>query len=74
MSLLDMKAGVVEVPLSDKELRVLDDICQKQDMSRVAVLRQSLRVYQLVKETPGAIEAIDRLRPNLGPVGCMGDE
>lgn len=74
MSLLSLKAGVIEVTLSDKELRCLDELCAEQDMSRIAVLRQALRVYQLVKKTPGGIEAINALRPNLGIGGCMGDD
>lgn len=74
MSILNTKVGIVGVPLDDKELRVLDEICKRQDMSRVAVMRQALRIYQLVKETPGGIEAINALRPDLGPGGCMGDD
>lgn len=34
--------------LTDTEMRVLQDLCDKKDLSKTAVLRQALRLYQLV--------------------------
>ena len=35
--------------LTDAEMRVLDELCDKKDLSKTAVLRQALRLYQLVE-------------------------
>jgi predicted transcriptional regulator len=35
--------------LTDAEMRVLDDLCEKKDLSKTAVLRQALRLYQLIE-------------------------
>lgn len=35
--------------LTDAEMRVLDELCEKKDLSKTAVLRQALRLYQLVE-------------------------
>lgn len=34
--------------LTDTEMQVLQDLCDKKDLSKTAVLRQALRLYQLV--------------------------
>ena len=34
--------------LTDAEMRVLEELSQQKDMSKTAVLRQALRLYQLV--------------------------
>jgi hypothetical protein len=35
--------------LTDAEMAVLEDFSQKKDMSKTAVMRQALRLYQLVE-------------------------
>lgn len=35
--------------LTDAEMRALEDLCERKDMSKTAVLRQALRLYQLVE-------------------------
>lgn len=35
--------------LTDAEMQVLDELCEKKDLSKTAVLRQALRLYQLVE-------------------------
>lgn len=35
--------------LTDAEMRVLEDLCAKKDLSKTALLRQALRLYQLVE-------------------------
>jgi hypothetical protein len=35
--------------LTEAEMSVLEDLCTKKDMSKTAVLRQALRLYQLVE-------------------------
>jgi predicted transcriptional regulator len=34
--------------LTDKEMRVLDELARQKDLSKTALLRQALRLYQLV--------------------------
>lgn len=34
--------------LTDMEMSVLEDLCAKKDLSKTAVLRQALRLYQLI--------------------------
>ncbi len=34
--------------LTDAEMRVLEELCVRKDLSKTAVLRQALRLYQLV--------------------------
>ena len=40
--------------LTDAEMRVLEDMCAKKDLSKTSLLRQALRLYQLVE---GRLEA-----------------
>jgi predicted transcriptional regulator len=35
--------------LTDAEMRVLEELCKKKDLSKTALLRQALRLYQLVE-------------------------
>lgn len=35
--------------LTDAEMQVLNGLCEKKDLSKTAVLRQALRLYQLVE-------------------------
>lgn len=35
--------------LTDAEMRVLEDLCDKKDLSKTALLRQALRLYQVVE-------------------------
>lgn len=35
--------------LTDAEMRALDELCVKKDLSKTAVLRQALRLYQLIE-------------------------
>lgn len=35
--------------LSEAEMRVLDDLALKKDLSKTAVIRQALRLYQMVE-------------------------
>ena len=34
--------------LTDAEMQVLEDLCKKKDLSKTAVIRQALKLYQLV--------------------------
>ena len=43
----DNKNPVI-VNLSDRELKVLEEMCQKKDMSKSAVMRHALRIFQIV--------------------------
>jgi len=36
--------------LTDAEMTVLEELCEKKDLSKTAVLRQALRLYQMVDE------------------------
>jgi predicted transcriptional regulator len=36
------------VNLSDAEMQALEEICEQKDLSKTAVVRQALRLYQLV--------------------------
>jgi hypothetical protein len=35
--------------LTDAEMRVLEDLCVKKDLNKTAVLRQALKLYQMVE-------------------------
>lgn len=35
--------------LTDAEMRALEELCERKDLSKTAVLRQALRLYQLVE-------------------------
>lgn len=36
--------------LTDAEMKVLEELCEKKDLSKTAVLRQALRLYQMLDE------------------------
>ena len=44
--------------LSDAEMRVLDELAKKKDLSKTAVLRQALRLYQVVEARLAAGEKL----------------
>ena len=54
------------LPLEEKELRVLEQIASRKDMTRETVMRQALRWLQILEETDGAYPAVNALRPSLG--------
>lgn len=35
--------------LTDTEMEVLQELCEKKDLNKTAILRQALRLYQLVE-------------------------
>lgn len=34
--------------MTDAEMRVLDELCEKKDLSKTALLRQALKLYQMI--------------------------
>lgn len=44
--------------LTDAEMQALEDLCERKDLSKTALLRQALRLYQLVE---ARIERGDKL-------------
>lgn len=44
--------------LSEAEMRVLEELANKKDLSKTAVLRQALRLYQMVEERLSAGEKL----------------
>jgi hypothetical protein len=38
----------VNVAFSEREAKVLDELCEAQDLSKTALLRQALRLYQMI--------------------------
>lgn len=40
----------VTLNLRDREWTVLEELCEKRDLSKVALLRQALRLYQVFAE------------------------
>lgn len=44
--------------LSESEMRVLEELANKKDLSKTAVLRQALRLYQMVEERLSAGEKL----------------
>jgi predicted transcriptional regulator len=45
-----MTKKTMTLNLTDAEMRVLEELCAKKDLSKTAVLRQALRLYQLVEQ------------------------
>lgn len=45
-----MTKATMTLNLSEREMAVLEQIAANTDMSKTAVLRQALRLYQLVRE------------------------
>ncbi|MGE8941510.1 ribbon-helix-helix protein, CopG family [Leptospira interrogans] len=53
-----MTKKTMTLNLTDAEMRVLEELCTKKDLSKTALLRQALRLYQLVE---ARIEKGDKL-------------
>jgi hypothetical protein len=53
-----MTKKTMTLNLTDAEMRVLEELCARKDLSKTAVLRQALRLYQLVEQR---IEKGDKL-------------
>lgn len=45
-----MAKRTMTLNLTDAEMAVLEALCQKRDLSKTALLRQALRLYQKVEE------------------------
>ena len=43
-----MTKKTMTLNLTDEEMRVLEELAQKKDLSKTGVLRQALRLYQMV--------------------------
>ena len=44
-----MTKRTMTLNLTDAEMQVLEELCAKKDLSKTALLRQALRLYQLVE-------------------------
>lgn len=44
-----MTKRTMTLNLTDTEMQVLEELCAKKDLSKTALLRQALRLYQLVE-------------------------
>nr|WP_147150937.1 ribbon-helix-helix protein, CopG family [Reyranella soli] len=44
-----MTKRTMTLNLTDAEMRVLEELCAKKDLSKTALLRQALRLYQVVE-------------------------
>ena len=44
-----MSKRTMTLNLTNAEMSVLEDLCAKKDLSKTALLRQALRLYQLVE-------------------------
>ena len=53
-----MTKKTMTLNLTDAEMRVLEELCARKDLSKTAVLRQAIRMYQLVEQR---IEKGDKL-------------
>lgn len=53
-----MTKRTMTLNLSDEEMQVLEDLCEKKSLSKTALLRQALRLYQAVS---ARIERGDKL-------------
>lgn len=49
MSKISTAKRTMTLNLTDAEMEVLEDLCVKKDLSKTAVLRQALRLYQLIE-------------------------
>ena len=43
-----MRKRTMTLNLSDEEMQVLEELCEKKSLSKTAVLRQALRMYQAI--------------------------
>jgi hypothetical protein len=53
-----MEKKTITLNLSDREMKVLEQLCEKKDMSKTSLLKQSLRLYQMVE---GRIERGEKI-------------
>lgn len=44
-----MSKRTMTLNLSEAEMTALEDLCAKKDLNKTAILRQALRLYQLVE-------------------------
>lgn len=44
-----MEKRTMTLNLTEKEMRVLEELCKKKDLSKTALMRQALRLYQHVE-------------------------
>ena len=44
--------------LTEAEMAVLEGLCEKKDLSKTALLRQALRLYQIVESKAGSGEKL----------------
>lgn len=44
-----MTKKTMTLNLTDAEMRVLEELCAKKELSKTALLRQALRLYQIVE-------------------------
>ena len=44
-----MSKRTMTLNLSDAEMAALEDLCAKKDLNKTAIMRQALRLYQLVE-------------------------
>lgn len=64
------------VSLNEQEGKRLMDYAERKDMSLGHVMRQALRVYDMIESVPGAYEAMRELQRKLNkrvrrPCGCL---
>lgn len=45
-----MAKKTMTLNLSDEEMAVLERLCEKKDLSKTALIRQALRLYQRIEE------------------------
>lgn len=45
-----MPKKTMTLNLSDEEMAVLEQLCEKKDLSKTALVRQALRLYQRIEE------------------------
>jgi hypothetical protein len=53
-----MDKKTITLNLSEKEMNVLEQLCEKKGMSKTSLLKQSLRLYQMVE---GRIERGEKI-------------
>jgi predicted transcriptional regulator len=45
-----MEKRVMTLALNDREMQILDELAERQGLTKVGVIRQALRAYQLLEE------------------------
>jgi len=46
---MSLSKRTMTLNLTDAEMRVLEELCARKDLSKTALLRQALRLYQVVE-------------------------